>query len=203
MEPSREVPNSVHRVKFGDIKVIAALGDSLTAGFGAGAKKLDGLFHRYRGLVFDIGGDRSLEEHITVANVLKKFNPNIHGQSFGIDDDFPNSQFNVAVPGARAEDLVPQAYDLIKRMKNHSDMVDIEKDWKLINIFIGANDACGYCATKSSEWGAKAYGNKIRETVKVLKEGLPRTIVSVLAMLNLNILMKVDPASPFCAEAHM
>ena len=35
---------------------------------------MDDLFHRYRGLVFDIGGDRSLEEHITVASRMNFIN---------------------------------------------------------------------------------------------------------------------------------
>ena len=82
-------------------------------------------------LPLNLGGEGSGKDctrmvyNIFFIDVLKKFNSNIHGQSFGIDDDFPNSQFNVAFPGARAEDLVPQAYNLIKLMKNHSDMVKV------------------------------------------------------------------------------
>jgi len=80
--------------------------------------------------------------------------------------------------------------------------VDIQNDWKLINIFIGVNDACEYCKTKDTEWSAERYGKKMKEALRLLKKELPRSIVSVMAMLNLNVLRKVDMANPFCPKAH-
>jgi hypothetical protein len=48
-------PLSVHRLMPGDIDIIAALGDSLTAGFGASASSLWQVPIENRGLVWSIG----------------------------------------------------------------------------------------------------------------------------------------------------
>ncbi|PIO60452.1 hypothetical protein TELCIR_18049 [Teladorsagia circumcincta] len=82
MAKSKEVPKSVHSVRFADIKVFAALGDSLSAGNGANARGPLGLLKEFRGVSF-VGGDMTLEEHITIPNVLRKFNPNLFGYSTG------------------------------------------------------------------------------------------------------------------------
>ncbi|GMR55166.1 hypothetical protein PMAYCL1PPCAC_25361, partial [Pristionchus mayeri] len=79
MKRSKFVPNSVHSLRPADIEIVGAIGDSLTAANGAGAETNDilGVAIQYRGLTFSVGGDKTLDEHITMANVLKKFNPNL------------------------------------------------------------------------------------------------------------------------------
>lgn len=47
---SAQVPSSVHRLRPGDIDILGALGDSLTAGFGAAAKHLFEVLKENRGL---------------------------------------------------------------------------------------------------------------------------------------------------------
>ena len=37
-----------------------------------------------------------------------------------------------------------QSLDMIRKMQEDID-VDVEQDWKLITLFIGGNDLCGYC----------------------------------------------------------
>ncbi|VDO46252.1 unnamed protein product [Haemonchus placei] len=83
MAKSKEVPKSVHSVRFADIKIVAALGDSQSAGNGANSSKLTSLRTEYRGLAFAIGGDTTLDEHITIPNILRKFNPDLFGYSNG------------------------------------------------------------------------------------------------------------------------
>lgn len=53
---SRETPESVHKLRVGDINVIGAMGDSLTAGFGLTASNLLGVTIEDRGQSFSIGG---------------------------------------------------------------------------------------------------------------------------------------------------
>ena len=48
--PSPSVPTSVHQLRPADIKVIGAIGDSLTAANGAKATNLLGLLTEYRGV---------------------------------------------------------------------------------------------------------------------------------------------------------
>ena len=37
-----------------------------------------------------------------------------------------------------------QARDLVEKMKASSN-VDMDHDWKMVTLFIGGNDLCGYC----------------------------------------------------------
>jgi phospholipase B1 len=56
-----------------------AMGDSLTAAFGADAWTIFTVFTEYRGLSWSIGGDSNVNEVFTIPNILKKYNPNIKG----------------------------------------------------------------------------------------------------------------------------
>ncbi|EPQ13072.1 Phospholipase B1, membrane-associated [Myotis brandtii] len=121
----RRVPTTsalkVHRLKPADIKVIAALGDSLTAGNGAGAKPADVLdvLTQYRGLSWSVGGDGNVSSVTTLANILREFNPSLTGFSVGTGkQDSPGAFLNQAVAGARAVDLPDQARRLVGLMKN-------------------------------------------------------------------------------------
>lgn len=70
---------SVHRLRPQDVRVMAALGDSITAALGSKATTPIGLLTEWRGSSWSIGGDDSLEELVTLPNIMKKFNPNVYG----------------------------------------------------------------------------------------------------------------------------
>ena len=76
---SPEVPKSVHELRPGDIRVVSALGDSITAAAGGDAKTIIGLLTEYRERSWSIGGKGSLEQIVTLPNILKKFNPQLKG----------------------------------------------------------------------------------------------------------------------------
>lgn len=63
-----------------DIDVVMALGDSLTAAFGAGAGSIFSVFTEYRGMSWSIGGDNSVAKTFTLPNILKNYNPNVKGK---------------------------------------------------------------------------------------------------------------------------
>ncbi|KAK6012032.1 hypothetical protein OSTOST_22826, partial [Ostertagia ostertagi] len=117
------VPKNVNSVRPADIKVVMALGDSLTAANGAGAEDPVAVILQYRGLAFQAGGDGTLEQHVTIPNILKKYNPNLFGYSVGIGS--PNvwevAHLNVAMPGAIAADLPGQARTLVSLLHTHSE----------------------------------------------------------------------------------
>ncbi|CAD6191747.1 unnamed protein product [Caenorhabditis auriculariae] len=210
MARSKSVPTSAHSVRFADIKVIGALGDSLTAANGAGAEPGDPLavILQYRGLAFQIGGDKSLDQHITLANVMRKFNPNIIGYSQGIGSEnvWEVAHLNMGVPGDESKDIAKQARNLVTAMKAHSE-IDIKKDWKLVNIFIGANDICVYCEDKyfnaTAPHGPTTFEKNIIKAVQILKDNLPRTIVSLTGMFNMRMLRKIDHKKYFCEGLHI
>lgn len=74
-------PQSVHQLKPGDIDIIAAMGDSLTAGNGAMALDILQIFVESKGISWSIGGDADWRKYLTLPNILKEFNPNLYGYS--------------------------------------------------------------------------------------------------------------------------
>ncbi|KAF8364218.1 hypothetical protein PRIPAC_91141 [Pristionchus pacificus] len=204
MKRSKTFPKSVHSLRPADIDVIAALGDSLTAANGAGAVVNDAVavLIQYRGLAFGIGGDKSLDEHVTLTNVLRKFNPNLFGYSTGTGSAnvWKTAKLNAAIPGAQTDDLVGQAYDLIRRMKDHPE-VDYDNSWKLVHIFIGGNDICNWCDHPDVESETK-FRDNIGAAVQILKDNMPKTIVVLVGMLDLSLLRSIDKGKYFCDALH-
>ncbi|GMS94919.1 hypothetical protein PENTCL1PPCAC_17094, partial [Pristionchus entomophagus] len=206
MKKSASVPQSVHSLRFANINVIGAIGDSLTAGNGAEARNendVQALHKQFRGLVFSVGGDMDLDRHITLANILKKFNPKLFGFSkkSGPANDWASAQLNVAVPGATAVNLTDQVKDLIQKIKDHPDKVDIAKNWKLIHILIGGNDFCASCDNPEEE-SPYLFGKGIKEAIQILKENLPRTIVVITGMIDMTVLREMGERTPRCAAYH-
>ncbi|XP_066506519.1 phospholipase B1, membrane-associated [Hoplias malabaricus] len=192
--PSDEVPTSVHRLRPGDIKVVASLGDSITAGFGAKAKHILQLTNEERGVSWSIGGDETLETVTTLPNILKKFNPNVFGFSEGRSKR-PNG-LNMAVSGAKASHIPGQVRDLTDILKN-STSVDFMQDWKLVTLFIGGNDLCSYCSDRDS-LSPKNYIGHIREALDIIYNEVPRVLVNFVEILQIEDLRKVKSNTVGC-----
>jgi lysophospholipase L1-like esterase len=203
MGPSAAIPTSAHSVRPADIKIVAALGDSLTAANGAGATNPLEVILQYRGLAFQIGGDRSLDTHVTVPNVLRKYNPQVFGASNGVGTVtvWERAQLNAGVPGAESGDLLGQARDLVQKMRTHPE-VNVQNDWKLVSIFIGGNDVCAYCKDTTVH-DATHFANNIKAAVQYLYDNLPRTIVSITGMFQMQMLRKIDKNQFFCDALHV
>ncbi|PWA16559.1 hypothetical protein CCH79_00004758, partial [Gambusia affinis] len=185
--PSNSVPTSAHRVRPADIKVVGAVGDSLTAAFGARATNLVELPTEYRGVSWSIGGDETLETVTTLPNVLKKFNPGIKGASKGTGKE--QTGFNMAVSGAKAGGVPGQVRRLVDAMKNDA-TVDFQNDWKLVTLFIGGNDLCQYCNDRAALSPAN-YTNYLRTSLDILYNEVPRTIVNILEILEIEGLRRI------------
>uniref|UniRef100_A0A1I8HC98 Lipase_GDSL domain-containing protein n=2 Tax=Macrostomum lignano TaxID=282301 RepID=A0A1I8HC98_9PLAT len=193
--PSR--PTSVHRLRPGDIDVIGAMGDSLTAANGALATSILGLLTEYRGYAWSIGGQVSLSKHTTIANVLRHQNSNLYGHSTGSGKvSSSNSVLNVAEPGKVASDMPGQAKELVRRLQSDSN-VNFNKDWKLITLFIGGNDVCDYCKDKN-EFSADNYIRYIREALDYLHANVPRAFVNVAEVLDVSLVKDLKDGSSIC-----
>jgi hypothetical protein len=100
---SKTVPKSVHELRPGDIDVVGAIGDSLTAGNGAFALDVFQIYLEERGVSWSIGGQGNWKSFLTLPNILKEFNPNLYGfttNGHG-NADQKSSRFNVASAGVR------------------------------------------------------------------------------------------------------
>jgi hypothetical protein len=105
---SPSVPSSVHELRPGDIKVVGAMGDSITAALGAAARTIPGLIFEFRGRSWSIGGQSKLERVVTMPNILKKFNPDLKGYSTLDDISFlfrKGVGFNAAVSGQESNHI--------------------------------------------------------------------------------------------------
>ena len=70
------------------------------------------LFVEFRGISWSIGGDSELKKHITLPNILKRYNPSLKGYATGVAPPLisvPWEHLDVAVSGATAYGLLDQA----------------------------------------------------------------------------------------------
>ncbi|XP_043797717.1 phospholipase B1, membrane-associated-like isoform X2 [Apis laboriosa] len=180
------VPDSVHRLRPGDIDVIAAMGDSLTAGIGIFATNLLELSIENRGASFTIGGEKSWRTYLTLPNIFKEFNPRLIGYALGDGQTYEStSQLNVGEINAISRDMPFMAKYLITRMKRDT-RIDIKKHWKFISLFIGANDFCSHMCVPSSPWSIlEKHRIDLINTFRILRDNLPRTLVSLIIAPNL------------------
>lgn len=186
---SETVPTNVHSLRPGDVKILAALGDSITAGFGIRATTPARVLVPNRGESFSIGGDQSLDEGvITLTNIIRKFNPNVTGFSIcARTREHKDSGFNVAVPGATNRGLEGQATELINKMLTWEG-IDYHHDWKIITLFIGGNDLCRSCTAVGGEmFSPDAYRDGIKAALDLLHRHVPRAFVNLQAMLDISM----------------
>uniref|UniRef100_A0A0B7ACV2 Phospholipase B1, membrane-associated n=1 Tax=Arion vulgaris TaxID=1028688 RepID=A0A0B7ACV2_9EUPU len=196
LPPSATTPTSVHRLRPSDIKVIAALGDSLTAGRGAQGG-LPGLLVDYRGLSWSIGGDGDYSHIATLPNILRQYNNKLYGYSEGVASF--KSRLNMAKTGAMSDEILEQAQNLVQRLKDDKH-VDIANDWKLITIFIGANDLCDWCIDED-KFSAVNYRRNLEETLDYLFANVPRAFVNLVEILDLEFINILD-TTPICKFVH-
>lgn len=189
----KEHGTNVHNLLPGDIKLVAGMGDSLTAGNGALAKTAFGLLIQYRGRSFSMGGDgdgRGWEngDVVTFPNLLRHFSGNLEGDSiYKGSHDSEYARFNHAIPGSSAYDLKAQAETLVQHLKDAKDEVDFEKDWKVITIFIGGNDLCDY-HMKPGLFEPANFSRGLQEALDVLHAEVPRAFVNVVETLDVSVL---------------
>ena len=117
---------------------VAALGDSLTAAFGAEATSIFNLFTDYRDVSWSGGGVK----HFTLPNTLKTlYNPNIKGYAVGSGDaESYNAQFNDAITGGTVLTLTQEINILADKIARDNTLST--DGWLMVTLMIGANDLC-------------------------------------------------------------
>lgn len=197
--PSASKPTSVHQLLPGDVDVVMAMGDSLTAAFGAGAGSIFSVFTEYRGMSWSIGGDNTVAKTFTLPNILKNYNPNVKGFSVGTGKtNNANSKLNVAVTGAIAQDLLSQAKELVKRLQSDT-TYDIKNSWKMLTLFIGANNLCDVCTDPANN-GPDAVQAGIEAALDYVKANVPRVFVNLVPVVDVTELGAVN--SLWCDFLH-
>ena len=73
LDKSKSKPRSVHKLRPGDIDVIAGLGDSITSGVGTLGRNVLSLRKEYRGVSFSMGKKTTILYLMFCQKILQKF----------------------------------------------------------------------------------------------------------------------------------
>ncbi|KAF4533409.1 hypothetical protein B566_EDAN013293 [Ephemera danica] len=194
-------PTSVHQLRPGDIDVVAAIGDSLTAGDAALEDSALGIFIQYRGVSWCIGGQGTWRTYLTLPNIIKHFNANVTGYSIG-EGSFQakNSRFNIAMPAALDEDTLKQARILVARIRKDP-KINFRNSWKFVTIFIGHNDLCSKACFDAASHTAAQHAAQLRRALDFLQRNLPRTFVSLVSVADVTFSLKLQ-RSMMCRMLH-
>jgi len=194
----------------GDIKVIMTLGDSISAGFGIQGSS--GLLNEYRGLSWSSGGDPGA---VTLANFLKYYNPNIQGASEGshlaeicYGVVCPPFQYrpakdvlNSAQSGAMVNDMTHElSYLLVQLLANPK--INVKEDWKLLTLFIGANDLCGSCTLLGGFLTPDMFEAHLSNALEGIRLTIPRVFVQIVEIFNLSQVYDLSLKTKQCAAIH-
>ncbi|XP_074114607.1 phospholipase B1, membrane-associated isoform X1 [Cotesia typhae] len=194
-------PESVDKLRPGDIDVIGGLGDSLVAASGALEEFAIGTFIEARGVSWCAGGQDNWRKYFTLPNLIKEFNKNLTGYAIGTGEFISSkAKLNVAFPVAATEDALHQAKILVKRIKSNR-KIDVKKHWKLITIFFGANDICSGQCYDPKGFSSSRYAWHLRRALDYLKMNLPRTLVNLVPTIDPTVSVRVA-RSTMCNLLH-
>jgi phospholipase B1 len=183
--PTTPKPTDATKLTPADIDIVCALGDSLTAGFGADATSFLNLFTDYRGSSFSCGAQKTVDQVSTLPALLRLYNPNLQGYSIGNGDAFStNARLNVAVSGARSIDLSGQVDNLISKLREADPTGD---KWKHISLFIGGNDLCDSCKNWPGHTDVIFLAN-IKQAIDKLLANLKNVFLSLILPPDVTIL---------------
>jgi phospholipase B1 len=195
LPPRSGGPANVTDLRFDDIRVFMALGDSITAGFSLKEQSALSLqqVYEFRGASYPIGGDSG---SVTVPNLFRRFRKDQHGMSKGkrmsnicygelcVQVHVPNVDvLNAAQSGAMATNLVDEVDYLVRQLRAMPE-IDYNNDWKFLNIQIGSNDMCLACSSilgdGSGPLSADKYEQHIRAALEAVRARIPRVYVNLL-----------------------
>lgn len=200
-----------------DVKIMMALGDSITAGF---AMKehfiLDGLFE-FRGSVYAIGGDGSAKDgDLTLPNFFSQITGNkpagvSHGKSLPLDavkwkkkiiqpHDPKVDGLNGAQSMAQVQQLPEQIDYLVQQLQKMED-VDVENDWKVLTILMGANNLCVSCENKEYS-DPDNYKAMLDKALNKIHTNIPRVFVNLVSLFNISQVHTWDETSEYCTFVH-
>lgn len=200
LEPRTHGPKDISDLRPDDIGMVMALGDSVTAGFGAKVFSFleTKILQEYRGLSFCMGGDHNAP---TIPNFLKHYRPDIIGSSRGTHlielcmggvfcapDELAyrplQDVFNAALSGAVSGTLGLESKYLLGQVIRHQ-AANITGDWKLLTMFIGTNELChSSCLGKEDgQAGTPSdFEQRILLTISKLRSKLPKLLVNLLLL---------------------
>lgn len=90
----------------------------------------------------------------------------------------------MAETGAHASDMLQQARDLVRKIREN-DGIDFYNDWKLVTMYIGANDICQLPCINDTDGEPQVLIQNIKSGLDYLRDNLPRTFVNAVPLSNI------------------
>lgn len=194
--------DDVRKLRPGNVKVVMAMGDSITAGFAMVGHLPEDLLE-YRGRVYSIGG---VKDQTTIPNWLRHYSKDLQGDALGDSKPMTKGKWlDAGVSMAKIEDILPQVDYLVQTMKTeYAKTIDFENDWKLLTLFIGANDLCMSCKN-SSHANPAVFESSLRNALDKIHTEIPRVFVNVLTIFNISGVWEAGQTKAYCRElwAHL
>ncbi|KAI8368586.1 hypothetical protein EDC96DRAFT_543338 [Choanephora cucurbitarum] len=173
----------------------------MTAGFGMiSGRPPFATVLEYRGKVFSVGGDSG--EH-TLPNFFSIYaGASQTGASKGTT--LPKSkgkQLNNAISGAKTQDLDDEL-NRLTRMLLYEKYKHIKDDWKLITLFIGANNVCELCQPPFSRLpelaDADVFEANVRAMLERIRTDVGKSFVNLVALFNVSSVYEASREDPYC-----
>ncbi|KAF1798760.1 hypothetical protein V8B55DRAFT_1388400 [Mucor lusitanicus] len=220
LSPRATPPSDVRDLRIDDIKLIAALGDSIFAGYGMKnvPEGPSGLVHpnaltEHRGLNYMMGGD---PDAISIANFIKHYNLKLLGSSTNTHPlvsiagkvsyatHYPLSDnLNAAISGAMAVNLDLELDYLLQELNNpFTSNPNAKNEWKMLNIHIGSNEMCQACDSKLTNLTTpEVYAREIENAIQRIKQSIPKVYVNLIGMFKFSVIDRLAKANPqYCAN---
>ncbi|KAJ8939582.1 hypothetical protein NQ314_011079 [Rhamnusium bicolor] len=87
-------------------------------------------------------------------------------------------------------DALRQAKILVNKMKKNKN-ININKDWKMITLFFGANDICSAQCYDKEKASARSHIRKLMRALDYLEKNLPRTFVNLIPVLDVSVSIRI------------
>jgi len=193
--PNPPPANNVRQLRPGNIKAVMALGDSISAGFAMqGWPPRD--FEEWRGYVFSIGGEDSA---YTIADFLTLYNSNLQGLAQG--NTWPLTKgawLDGGVSHASVQNVPDQITYLVNTLKTtYASTVNFQDDWKLLTLFIGANNLCGACEGRQESLPTY-FEQHLLQVLTQIQQQIPRVFVNLVTIFNISGVWDAGQTSWYC-----
>lgn len=201
----RTKPTNVNNLMAQDIKVVMALGDSITAAFGAMGRNvgISKLLNEFRGLSFAGGADTNTTSLYTA---FRHYYPKLVGGSTGNHllvktgmTYYPNDALNAAQSGAHSYELNIQIDRLKKVMKTN--FSSLMSEWKFASLFIGANDVCSNCEVPLQQQ-VDMFGANVKAALIALQSEFQPLFVAVTPIFNISGVYDRAQKKLYCTGIH-
>jgi phospholipase B1 len=204
-------PKKISELYPDNVDAILAMGDSITAAFGL--EGIEGGIDEYRGQSWSIGND---DGATTLFNFFQYYNPNVKGGS--VSNHFPEiclgvnfcppdqyrpsyDLLNGAQSGAWVQNLDVQIDYLISEMPALG--IDVNNTWKVLTIFIGANNLCKACDDRYSVYdSAVEFKKSLQHILLRVKDNFPKTFVNLVSIFNISGVFEISLSSDYCSGVH-